>query len=75
FWVFVTGSVAITAGYTTLWIMLFSGATLFIISDLILSMQYFGPADNARKPALVVANHVTYYLAQFLIAFSILMVA
>ncbi|HSV88484.1 MAG TPA: lysoplasmalogenase family protein, partial [Bacteroidales bacterium] len=36
FWVFVTGSVAITAGYTALWIMLFAGATLFIISDLIL---------------------------------------
>lgn len=72
FWVFATGWVMMVSGFSLLWLMLFLGATFFLISDLILSLQYFGPIENATKPALVVANHATYYLAQFLIACSIL---
>jgi hypothetical protein len=72
FWVFVTGSILIVSGFSVLWLMLFLGASFFLISDLILSIQYFGRAENANKPALVVTNHATYYLAQFLIACSIL---
>ncbi|MCL2513504.1 MAG: lysoplasmalogenase [Oscillospiraceae bacterium] len=45
------------------------GGVLFIISDLILSQTYFGGKD---KPAYVVMNHIAYYAAQFLIAFSVL---
>lgn len=49
--------------------LLFTGGVFFLISDGILSMQYFGGKDNSRL--LVILNHVTYYLAQFLIAASI----
>ena len=46
------------------------GITMFIISDSILSKMYFG---KQKHPSLnVVTNHVTYYLAQWLIAISIL---
>ena len=46
------------------------GILMFIISDSILSRMYFG---KQKHPSLnVVTNHVTYYLAQWLIAISIL---
>ncbi len=50
-------------------ILLFIGATLFLLSDLVLSMTYFDGKDS--KP-LIIVNHVLYYSAQFLIALSIL---
>ncbi|MBQ7689557.1 MAG: hypothetical protein IJT27_10120 [Clostridia bacterium] len=46
------------------------GGALFIISDLILSGTYFGEGKN--RPVDVVTNHVAYYLAQFVIAGSLL---
>ena len=46
------------------------GGALFIISDLILSGTYFGEGKN--RPVDIVTNHVTYYLAQFVIAGSVL---
>ena len=46
------------------------GILLFIVSDSILSKMYFG---KQKHPSLnVVTNHVTYYLAQWFIALSIL---
>ena len=48
----------------------FIGGILFVISDLILSGTYFGEGKN--RPVDVVTNHVSYYLAQFIIASSIL---
>ena len=50
-------------------IMLFAGGLLFTISDLILSGTYFG--ENHEKPFDIISNGVTYYLAQFVIAFSV----
>ena len=47
-------------------IVLAVGFIFFLISDLILSMQYFGGKQNDKK--LIVLNHTTYYLAQILIA-------
>lgn len=48
----------------------FIGGVLFVISDLILSGTYFGEGKN--RPVDIVTNHVSYYLAQFVIASSIL---
>ncbi len=50
-------------------IMLFAGGLLFTVSDLILSGTYFGV--NHEKPFDIISNGVTYYLAQYLIAFSL----
>ena len=48
----------------------FIGGVLFVISDLILSGTYFGEGKN--RPVDIITNHVAYYLAQFVIASSIL---
>ena len=45
------------------------GGVLFAVSDLILSGTYFGEGKN--RPVDIVTNHVTYYLAQFVIALSL----
>ncbi len=50
----------------------FIGGVLFVISDLILSGTYFGEGKN--RPVDIVTNHVSYYLAQFVIASSILFI-
>ncbi|MCR4675073.1 MAG: lysoplasmalogenase [Lachnospiraceae bacterium] len=58
-------------GFENTQLLLFGmGITLFIVSDSILARMYFG---KQKHPALnVITNHVTYYLAQWLIALSIL---
>lgn len=45
------------------------GGVLFAISDLILSGTYF--AENRERPIDIITNGVTYYAAQYLIAFSL----
>ena len=58
-------------GWETVQLKLFMvGITCFIISDGILSRMYFGKLGNA--PGAVIWNHVTYYVAQWFIAISIL---
>lgn len=42
------------------------GFVLFLASDLVLSMQYFGGKQSSN--GLTIANHVLYYVAQILIA-------
>ena len=49
--------------------LLFAGGVLFAISDLILSGTYFG--EGKDKPVDIITNAVTYYAAQYLIAFSL----
>jgi len=49
--------------------MLFIGGILFVISDLILCGTYFG--EGKDKPFDLISNSLTYYFAQYLIAFSI----
>ena len=51
-------------------IMMFVGGVLFAISDLILSGTYFG--ENRERPVDIITNTVTYYMAQFTIAFAML---
>ena len=50
-------------------IFMFAGGLLFTISDLILSGTYFG--KDHEKPFDIISNGVTYYLAQYLIAWAL----
>ena len=67
------------ANASTSSIVLLVGSILFVVSDMVLSMTYFSkPVDYEKQGALnpesrlmIVVNHVTYYLAQFLIALSL----
>ncbi len=86
FMMFASGAAAISTNFSTLWVIMFVGAVLFLISDLILSQSYFTVKEEkdgegkvlsvsypkAKTPVLVITNHITYYAAQFLIALSIL---
>ena len=45
------------------------GFVLFLASDLVLSLQYFGGKQSVKS--LIIINHTLYYLAQILIAISI----
>ena len=49
--------------------MLFAGAVLFAVSDLILCGTYFG--EGKERPFDIISNGITYYAAQYLIAFSL----
>ncbi len=62
--------VAAAATGETAWIVMSTGAVLFLMSDLMLSGTYFGQGKNT--PVYVVMNHVLYYAAQFVIASSVL---
>ena len=46
------------------------GGVMFLISDLILSPMFFGPKEK-NNPTNFFINHLTYYIAQYLLAFSI----
>ncbi len=48
---------------------MFAGSLFFLISDYTLSWTYFSKGHN--RPIDVIVTHVTYYLAQYLIAFAI----
>ena len=50
--------------------MMFIGGILFAISDLVLSGTYFG--EGKERPIDFILNYITYYGAQFTIAFSIM---
>ena len=51
-------------------IMLLVGGISFAVSDLVLSKTYFG--EGHEKPIDFILNYITYYGAQFIIAFSLL---
>ncbi len=50
-----------------------AGSVLFALSDLVLSGTYFG--EGKDRPVDLVMNYLTYYPAQFLIAYSLLFLA
>lgn len=62
--------------------VLLAGSIFFLLSDAVLSLTYFSkPSDYERKGVLnpesrlmIIVNHTTYYLAQFLIALSLLFI-
>ena len=49
--------------------MLFVGGVLFAVSDLILCGTYF--SEGKERPVDLISNAVTYYAAQYIIAFSL----
>lgn len=51
--------------------LFFSGAVLFLLSDALLSLTYFGGDD---RKIVIALNHASYYAAQFLIALSLLFI-
>lgn len=63
-------SISIAIFLPILWIFA-GGAILFLASDLVLSLQIFG---NKTSKSLIWINHILYYLAQVLIAISILFI-
>ena len=62
--------------------LLLVGSIMFIVSDLILSMTYFSKEEDYKRKGMmnpeskfmIVANHATYYIAQFLIAIALLFI-
>lgn len=67
----VSGTLAIVHGWRVPALdLLFAGAVLFSLSDLILSGTYFG--KGRERPIDLILNYLTYYPAQFLIASSLL---
>ena len=58
--------------FTAAKLLFFIGLVFFLISDLILSQIYFG--RNKQLPKNFLLNHAAYYLAQILIAASIMFV-
>ena len=66
-----TISLTILSGFQAVsLILLMAGGILFALSDLILNMTYFG--EGHEKPFDIISNTITYYIAQNLIALSIL---
>ena len=64
-----SGSLSILYQFKSIFLILvFVGGLLFALSDLILSRTYF--RSNPKKIELILCS-VTYYFAQFLIAFSL----
>ncbi|MDR1940077.1 MAG: lysoplasmalogenase [Clostridiales bacterium] len=49
-------------------LLLTVGSIAFLLSDVVLSMQYFG---GKKGRGYIVPNHILYYAAQFLIAFTL----
>lgn len=58
-------SVCLSIVVSYAWIMA-AGFILFLASDLVLSMQYFGGKQDSK--VLTIINHVLYYVAQLLLA-------
>ncbi|MDD6807343.1 MAG: lysoplasmalogenase family protein [Oscillospiraceae bacterium] len=66
-----SGSLALLYSFSEMTLnLMFVGGVFFLISDLILSGTYFGEGKN--RPIDVITNHVTYYIAQFIIASSLI---
>lgn len=66
-----SGSLALMNSFKVMTLnFMFVGGIFFLISDLILSGTYFG--EDKNRPVDIITNHVTYYIAQFLIASSLL---
>lgn len=66
---FVTVLAVVLACYNIAFLSLAIGFVLFTLSDLVLSMQYFG--DKADSNACQIANHTLYYLGQIVIASTV----
>lgn len=71
FMAFLSGGLALMSDFAIPTLnMMFVGGIFFALSDLILSGTYFGVGK--RRPIDIIANHGTYYAAQFIIASSLI---
>lgn len=71
FFTLLSGSLALMNGFEVKTLnVIFVGGLFFLISDLILCGTYFGVGKN--RPLDVITNHVSYYIAQYLIASSLI---
>lgn len=62
---------SIATGFSEMTVVfMFIGGVLFLLSDLILSGTYFG--EGKDRPIDIILNHVLYYVAQFVIAASLI---
>ena len=64
-----SGYVMVVSEFATSYIIMFIASLFFLISDLVLSIMYFGKEKNT--PQNVIVNHATYYIAQLLIASTV----
>lgn len=56
----------LATGFKLMWVLMFVGGLLFLLSDLVLSGMYFAEGKNTKGNILV--NHTLYYAAQFTLA-------
>ena len=81
-WFVVYSAWQLAVGHSIANALLLVGSIMFIVSDLILSMTYFSKEEDYKKEGMlnpesklmIVANHATYYIAQFLIAIALLFI-
>lgn len=59
----------IATHFQMMWVVMFVGALLFLLSDLVLSGMYFAKDKNTNFN--IILNHTLYYLAQFTLATTI----
>ena len=65
------GSLAVMHSFNNMTLnLMFIGGIFFIVSDLILSGTYFG--EGKERPIDLISNIAIYYIAQYVIAFSVL---
>jgi uncharacterized membrane protein YhhN len=65
------GSLAIMHSFNNMTLnLMFIGGIFFVVSDLILSGTYFG--EGKERPVDLISNIAVYYIAQYVIAFSVL---
>lgn len=65
-------SLAINSGGAPVLIMINIAGLFFLLSDFILNGTYFGQGKD--RPVHIITNHVTYYIAQFMIALSLCLI-
>ncbi|MEG1790751.1 MAG: lysoplasmalogenase [Clostridia bacterium] len=66
-------SAYVSSNFTSsIWLVMTIGGVFFIVSDLVLSGMYFDKNRSKNTPINVVINHSTYYMAQYVIASSIM---
>jgi len=66
-----TYSITLACYVSNLWVLAI-GLTLFFLSDLVLSTQYFGGKQDNKM--LIWINHILYYAAQIMIACTLFLV-
>lgn len=67
----VSVAMAIVSKFNIIWVIIAISRILFFISDIILSGTYF--SQGKKGSFYIITNHVSYYLGQFMLAGSLLL--